>query len=106
MTDRIRVVLAGEDEFAAPVARMLRDAGIEVVLIGARSGPAQIVAVTVQEDAVAVVCSSCVPVRAMLAAEGSPEVVCVELDPDEAPEVVLALLHSELPRTGSARETP
>ncbi len=57
--DRYRVVLAkigfdGHDRGLRVVARMLRDAGIEVIYLGLRQTAANVVAVAVQEDADAI----------------------------------------------------
>ncbi len=57
MTDRrIRVVLAkpgldGHDRGAKVIARALRDAGMEVIYMGLRQTPEQIVSAALQEDA-------------------------------------------------------
>lgn len=53
---KIRVVLAkpgldGHDRGAKVIARALRDAGMEVIYMGLRQTPEQIVAATLQEDA-------------------------------------------------------
>ena len=53
---RIRVVIAkpgldGHDRGAKVIARALRDAGMEVIYMGLRQTPEQIVAATLQEDA-------------------------------------------------------
>jgi methylmalonyl-CoA mutase C-terminal domain/subunit len=55
-TRRIRVVIAkpgldGHDRGAKVVARALRDAGMEVIYMGLRQSPEQIVAAAAQEDA-------------------------------------------------------
>jgi len=57
--DKIRVIIAkpgldGHDRGAKVVARALRDAGMEVIYIGLRQTPEQIVAATLQEDADAI----------------------------------------------------
>ena len=56
MERRIRVVIAkpgldGHDRGAKIVARALRDAGMEVIYMGLRQSPEQIVAAAEQEDA-------------------------------------------------------
>jgi methylmalonyl-CoA mutase C-terminal domain/subunit len=56
MTRKIRVVIAkpgldGHDRGAKVVARALRDAGMEVIYMGLRQSPEQIVAAAEQEDA-------------------------------------------------------
>jgi methylmalonyl-CoA mutase C-terminal domain/subunit len=53
---KIRVVIAkpgldGHDRGAKVIARALRDAGMEVIYLGLRQTPEQIVAATLQEDA-------------------------------------------------------
>jgi methylmalonyl-CoA mutase C-terminal domain/subunit len=53
---KIRVVIAkpgldGHDRGAKVIARALRDAGMEVIYMGLRQTPEQIVAATLQEDA-------------------------------------------------------
>jgi len=55
-TQKIRVVIAkpgldGHDRGAKVVARALRDAGMEVIYMGLRQSPEQIVAAAEQEDA-------------------------------------------------------
>lgn len=55
-TQKIRVVIAkpgldGHDRGAKVVARALRDAGMEVIYMGLRQSPEQIVAAAQQEDA-------------------------------------------------------
>jgi methylmalonyl-CoA mutase, C-terminal domain len=55
-TRRIRVIVAkpgldGHDRGAKVVARALRDAGMEVIYMGLRQSPEQIVATAAQEDA-------------------------------------------------------
>src|SRR5690349_11069940 len=55
-TRRTRVVIAkpgldGHDRGAKVIARALRDAGMEVIYLGLRQTPEQIVAATLQEDA-------------------------------------------------------
>ncbi len=57
--DRFRVVLAkigfdGHDRGLRVVARMLRDAGVEVIYLGLRQTAANVVAVATQEDADAI----------------------------------------------------
>ena len=56
MDHKIRVVIAkpgldGHDRGARVIARALRDAGMEVIYIGLRQTPEQIVAAALQEDA-------------------------------------------------------
>ena len=56
MSRRIRVVIAkpgldGHDRGAKVIARALRDAGMEVIYLGLRQTPAQIVSAALQEDA-------------------------------------------------------
>jgi methylmalonyl-CoA mutase C-terminal domain/subunit len=56
---KIRVVIAkpgldGHDRGAKVIARALRDAGMEVIYMGLRQTPEQIVAATLQEDADAI----------------------------------------------------
>ena len=56
MQRRYRVVIAkpgldGHDRGAKVIARALRDAGMEVIYLGLRQTPEQIVAATLQEDA-------------------------------------------------------
>ncbi|MBI2828222.1 MAG: cobalamin B12-binding domain-containing protein [Acidobacteria bacterium] len=56
MHHKIRVVIAkpgldGHDRGARVIARALRDAGMEVIYIGLRQAPEQIVAAALQEDA-------------------------------------------------------
>jgi methylmalonyl-CoA mutase, C-terminal domain len=56
MNQRIRVVIAkpgldGHDRGAKVIARALRDAGMEVIYMGLRQTPEQIVAAALQEDA-------------------------------------------------------
>ena len=55
MSDKIRELiappgLAGHARGAKPIARALRDAGMEVIYTGLRQSPEQIVAAAVQED--------------------------------------------------------
>jgi len=59
MTERIRVVVAkpgldGHDRGAKVVARVLRDAGVEVIYTGLHQTAEQIVAAAIQEDADAI----------------------------------------------------
>src|SRR5215216_6920968 len=56
MSPKIRVVIAkpgldGHDRGAKVIARALRDAGMEVIYMGLRQSPEQIVAAALQEDA-------------------------------------------------------
>src|SRR5215216_1322627 len=56
MSPKIRVVIAkpgldGHDRGAKVIARALRDAGMEVIYMGLRQTPEQIVAAALQEDA-------------------------------------------------------
>lgn len=56
MNERIRVVIAkpgldGHDRGAKVIARMLRDAGMEVIYTGIRQTPESIVRVALEEDA-------------------------------------------------------
>ena len=56
MTQKIRVVIAkpgldGHDRGAKVIARALRDAGMEVIYMGLRQTPEQIVGAALQEDA-------------------------------------------------------
>jgi methylmalonyl-CoA mutase C-terminal domain/subunit len=56
MTQKIRVVIAkpgldGHDRGAKVIARALRDAGMEVIYLGLRQTPEQIVGAALQEDA-------------------------------------------------------
>ena len=56
MAERIRIVIAkpgldGHDRGAKVIARALRDAGMEVIYMGLRQTPEQIVGAALQEDA-------------------------------------------------------
>ena len=88
--NRIRVVIAkpgldGHDRGAKVIARALRDAGMEVIYMGLRQTPEQIVAAALQEDADAIGLSIlsgahmhiCPRVMELLEEKGLPDVLVV-----------------------------
>ncbi|WP_214367470.1 cobalamin B12-binding domain-containing protein [Pseudonocardia sp. H11422] len=99
MGDRVRIVLVAPvhdsgARSAMVLARLLRDAGAEVIITAPGPAPDQIVRTALQEDAVAVAVADGTPaevasrVRAGLAGQAASDVAVIVAGPDPGPDVL------------------